>query len=499
MFVSTLRSSPSPAAPAAGRLRSERLEANGRGPDLPSAARLGHRFEALAAPGSAPSPRPLRLLPPQPTVLGRTGITDLAAPAATLAAHSPIQRMLSTDGLDTLPEGLHRSLAPKVRAFNRHLAGPPPKGNKRAHRDEQFRRLHEIDRLVNSHLKANPNTGKRSRQALFSLLRETEDHHVEATRRAVDAGDKLWLPSDVGKGDRRHAEKLWNSILKGQGNISITGNRAFKAETHSGIAKLLQGAHGRGLLGELNRRQVGPDRGIEIRRGDESVADPRDQNSYETLNTGAPNVGTGSTVHIAEREAPPTSLDEHQSGVHGEAIFDPRFITLGHELGHARHILGGTVPSEWEDYPPVQDPIEQGPWSKPEEHRNITGEENPLRAEHGLPARNYHATIGSGRSTRNRVELQGRLERLIDSVPKEHKGAFNGPLGGLYGELHHSDLSNRQVATRLRGRVDEAERNLPGQLRWQQAKSYGKKALPYLGAGLVGLGGIVAAKKYGYF
>lgn len=457
MFASTVRSLSPSAAPAAARFSSEWIGTRGQGPDLASATRLGHRFQ-------------------------------------------PIQRVLATDRLDALPESLHRRLAPRIKAFNRHLAAKPKSGEGRWHRDEQFRLLHEIEQHANAHLTENPEADEASRTALFSLLRDTEDHHVQTTRKAVDARDALWLPSSVGGQDRRHAQKLWKSIVGGKGNLKIQGDAGFRGETHSGIAKLLQGRHGRGLLQDLNARQPSADRQVEIRRGDSSGAQALDLTRNSQLAHG-PNVGTGSIVRIQEREPEPASLDAYESGRHGEAIFSPRFISLGHELGHARHNLAGTTASlMWSDQDRVQDPVKQELWTDPEEYRNIKGEENALRAEHRLPTRKLHSTIGAARSTRHRLALHDRLGGLYDRVPPDVQGALSGHFSELGSDIDRTDLADDHQAQTLHARLDETERGLPSRVRWQQAKNFGRKALPYAAAGVgLGVAGAVAAKKYGWF
>ena len=477
MLASISRTSTSSSLPTdapVARLRSESVRTPPPVPDLATATRLGHRLEALAVPRSAPL-------------------------AGALAA--PIQRVLSTNRLGQVPPALTEHLTQQIQEFNDHLGTQPEIGQEQQHRDRQFQLLHGIDERINTHLRDNPEMADEHRAALFSVLRDTEDHHVGATRQAVAAHDPLWLPESVGAQDAQHARERWGSILGEQGNLRIEGNDDFRAETHSGIAKLLQGAHGRGLLDDVDAPQVDAQKRITIRRDQTSTAAPNSM--ADAIQHGAhPSPGTGSTVKIAARGAEPASMDAYSSGTSGEAIFSPRFMTLGHELGHARHSLAGTTRDVmWSNDPhdAVQDPIEKALWTDPEEHRNITGEENPLRAEHNMPQRQYHTTRGAGRSTRNRMELTHRLDQLMDTIPNEHADALGPALGEIHGDITNTDLSNPEAAQALHGRIHQAEQAMPGRIRWERMKAFGKKALPYVavGAGLMGAGYL--GKKRGWF
>lgn len=404
--------------------------------------------------------------------------------AQPIATGAPIQRALDATHLQHLPEALRKDLTSRVTAFNQHLETKPKKRSGSSHRNQQFRMLHEIEQRANVYLRDNPRAATTpQRQGLFALLRQTEDHHVSATQKAMQAQDPLWLHSGVQGTDAKHARNLWRSIVAGKGNLHIEGNGDFRAQTHSSIARLLQGKHGRSLLRDLNQKQADQERRITIRRGDESAAAPVTE-GRNIQGGDQPNVGTGSIVTIADRGDAPASMDAYESGMQGEAISAPRFVTLGHELGHARHNLAGTAGNvAWFGGEAVQDPVAQALWTNPEEYSNIQGEENPIRAEHGMPQRQYHATIGSGRSTRHRVELGGRLDRLMATVPNEHRGALGPSLGAINGRLTNTDLSVDQNAQTLRAEVEEAERAMPNRIRWEQAKALGNGALGLASSG----------------
>src|SRR5262249_48854568 len=143
------------------------------------------------------------------------------------------------------------------------------------------------------------------------------------------------------------------------------------------------------------------------------IADVRhNQNLHSVRGGGVRNTGTGSFVQIAPTV--PTALDDYSSDTQGRALFSPHFVTLGHDLGHARHSLRGTAeaPAWFHGHALEGQDLERQLWTDPEEYANIRGEENLIRAEQGLPERRYHATIRSGRATTHRFHLQAALDRL---------------------------------------------------------------------------------------
>jgi hypothetical protein len=237
---------------------------------------------------------------------------------------------------------------------------------------------------------------------------------------------------------------------------------------------MLRGNHGRGLLRELNKFQPSHnaprDRHKFVIIGNnfqQEYKKYKKQGEYSPGSSAMPmsyirhgthnesnGVGTGSYVQIQHGKTP-KKWGDYESGVNGEPIFAPRFITLGHELGHARHNLRGqTKSNQWygvdENNPLHGHEDEQGKWSNPEEHHNITKEENPMRLEHSLPMRKYHATIDSGRSTGNRINMDKQLDDMGKRVPR-HLMKYIGPqhLAPLQDRLKNTDLSNVQAAAAL--------------------------------------------------
>jgi hypothetical protein len=467
---------------------------------LERADRLGHHF------GEPPARGPAE---PAPATGAHPGES---APA--VAAGEPIQRVLNVDR-NRLPAALRDSLAGSTASFNDY--GDRNRNSQKA-LHAQFRMLDGIERAVHHHLRDNSaTTSDQERQELFGLLRQTQTHHVDLTARTVRHGRSLWLRDGISKKESKKARALWRSLVGGTGNVSIqTANAGFRSQTLSGFAHLLQGAHGRGLLGELNQPQGGnADRAVVIsddhagnytphgKTADPGswaapIADVRHNQDLHTVRAHGPNTGTGSFVQIAS--APPATLDEHESDAHGRAIFAPDFITLGHELGHARHNLRGTTErTGWFDGHPLQgQELERRLWTNPEEHANIQGEENPIRAEHEMPQRQHHATIGSGRATRHRFGFQADLDRLWATVPARHRGALGrASFGPLHRAVDQTDLSQPHLAQGLRTQVDQLGRDLPGTL-WRKdfelagstiraaLKPTKKKALGLAGLGLLG-------------
>jgi len=464
------RPSSSPALHAGRQERSHLLAAEMDGfwsGELERAERFGHRFgEPPALDAGAPEKTPA------------------ASPAAELGVQDqPIQRVLNVDR-NRLPAALRNTLAGATANFNGYR--DRGRNTQRALHD-QFRMLDGIESAVHRHLRDNSaQTTDQERQELFALLGQTQTHHVDLTDRTVRHGRQLWLRDGIGKKEQKRTRALWRSLVGGTGNVSIqTANPAFRSRTLSGFAHLLQGAHGRGLLRELNAPQGNPDRAVVIsddhagsyaphgKTADPGswaapIADVRHNRDDHTVRAHGANAGTGSFVQIAT--PPPATLDEHEPDAHGRAIFAPDFITLGHELGHARHNLRGiTERTGWFDGHPLQgQELERRLWTNPEEYANIRGEENPIRAEHGMAERQHHATIASGRATRHRFRLESDVNRLWATVPARHRGALGrASFGPLSRAVEQTDLSQPHLAQGLRTQVDQLGRDLPRTL-WRK-------------------------------
>jgi Effector protein len=421
------------------------------------AARLGHRLSPKEPPQPAPS-----------------------APAGPVeSAGQPIQRLLEYDG-DQIPETLRESLGTSVSLLNDYE--DKDKNTKQA-LHSQFKMLDDVERSVNRHLRDNSETITDSqREEMFKLLRQTQEQHVDLTRRNVQHGHDLWLrdDDDLDPQVKENTQTLWKSLVEQSGNIKVQGGEDFQSKTLSGFAQLLQGSHGRGLLQDLNAPQDNEDRNIVI-SGDHRVnydtannpnhkpgswasgiAYVKNREDLHTRREEGPNVGTGSYVQIAPTQ--PATLEDYSTDIHGKAMFSPWFVTLGHELGHARHNLQGTTGNVgWHQGDPLEGhERERKLWSNPEEYANITGEENPIRAEHEMPQRIYHGTIKANRATGHRHDFDTRLQQLWSTVPEQRQPAL-GPtrFGPLNWDIDQTDLGNPDLAADLQERIEQLGRDLP--------------------------------------
>lgn len=464
----------------------------------PGAAALGHSLSGLTVQPVQRSVEPAAAAP--------------RAPSAAAAVAQPIQLALDVD-LERVPAALRRRLGKSIQRFNRN---PSANRNTREALHGQFGMVDSIERMVNNHLRDHSDeVTDGERRELFGLLRQTQEHHVDLVGRNLRHGHDLWLrDSLMSRNERQRTQALWRSLVQGRGNLKIeTADPAFRTRTLAGFAHLLQGSHGRGLLGELNRNQGGnPERRV-IVSDDHSQrfgavgknADPgswaegiahvlRNEDLHTRLADRA-NRGTGSLVQISGDA--PGDLADHESDVDGKPLFAPGFITLGHELGHARHNLRGTAGrSAWFDGDPLAgQELDRKLWSNPEELANITGEENAIRREHGLPERQFHATIRSATATRHRHDLDTRIQNLFDTVPAEHRRTLGQrSFGPLNRDLQNTDLSVPDNARALTERVDRLQRELPGaiwreQMKasfWSAVKPTKKKLLGLAGTALLG-------------
>ena len=395
-------------------------------------------------------------------------------PAAAIhPAGQPVQRVLQHPNAQEVPERLRNQLGNRIKQFNTY--GDAHRNTKQA-LHAQFRMLDDVERTINRHLRDHADTTTdEQRRALHGVLHETQQHHVALTERALANNTPLWL-RDAGALGHKQQNKIqaqWQSLKSGRGNIDIQGDAAFRARTLSHFSRLLQGAHGRGLVSELDRAQGNPDRRITIAPGAESTAEPRTQPEHQKTG-GHPRAGTGSAVELEPAPAAVPARHDLSTDVHGKPLYAPDFVTLGHELGHARRFLRGISPGRsWSDGDPLggQD-VERERWTDPEEHANITTEENPLRAEHDLPQRQYHQSISSMQAGDRRRQLTARIAAISDMVPAEHRRALN-PLhiGPLVRDIHQADLATAETATALHGRLDRLETDLPGLVRRHRINS----------------------------
>jgi hypothetical protein len=455
------------------------------------------------------------------TVGGSSGLSGghdfarVAVSSPSVQAGAPIQRVLNVNSAN-VPQDIRKALRKSTRNFNNY--GQANLNTQHA-LHQQFAMLDAIERRVNTHLRDNSaSVTDTQRQELFGLLAQTQQHHEGLTQRNVAAGNDLWIrnASQLGGPERQRRQNLWRSLTTGAGNVkTVTRSNAFRNQVHSGFAQLLQGQHGTDMLADLNRAgQQGEAQGAarHVVISDNHADDLRDLYAHHRVNNspdswaeahaGAAGPG-GSQVQIQEG-GPPATLGEHESDPTGRAIFAPRYITLGHELGHARHIMQGTLrANQWYGPEPelAGQARERKLWTNPEEYVNITTEENPLRAEHDLPQRKYHGTINATNARNAEHDLRSRFEALHASVPAQHQRAINPHFGQVNAVLNRTDFGNAGHIATATTHLDQLSNNLPGMIRAERWKSFkagvssaltptrGKVAALATGAvGLAGLG-----------
>jgi hypothetical protein len=415
----------------------------------------------------------------------------LLAPSPTAAP--PIQRKLATEGLEDhgIDSEVLSDLLKSIQAFNEGEDSKEEKGSQ-TQIHGQIARLDAIERTANGWLRAEKGSvPPEARQAIFSLLSQTEEQHTELIHQTVQGGHELWLPESVGKEEGGETQELWKSLVHGKGNVQIRSEeKGFRREVHGSFAKLLEGKKGRKLLGDLNAPQKDEGRRIildrdfsdkedlfaktdaqkqpegsysePIARLEHQKGQPEDQKKqHELLPHNQPNVGTGSYVRL-EDEPIPSDQDELQVGEGNEPIHAPRYITLGHELGHARRALRGkNRPDFWEK----EDP-ENALWRNQEEKTNISQTENALRDEHDLPRRKFHTTVGAARATMTRKELNAELDKITESyklAPSEIQDDLFEQLGlgELATAIDSGDMADSEKVAGIREKLSQTEKALP--------------------------------------
>lgn len=431
----------------------------------------------------------------------------LIAPSPTAAP--PIQRKLSAEGLEgqKIDSEVLSQLSKGIQAFNEGEGSEEKDPQKHIH--GQIARLDAIERTANGWLrqeqdKADP----KARQAIFGLLSQTEDHHTELIHQTIQGNHELWLPESVGKDERGETQELFRSLVTESGNVKIRSkNTEFRKQLHGSFAKLLEGKEGRSLLSDLNAPQKEEHRRILIDRDfsdkkfrqtedgsqpEGSFAEPiarleHDQDLHGLLSGSKANEGSGSYVRLAD-EPHPTQEDDFQVGESGEPIHAPRYITLGHELGHARRALQGqSRPEFWDDTKSLDNAL----WRNPEEKTNISETENDLRKEHGLPLRKYHGTIGATRAETTRHELNAELDRITKiwkSTPEEEQSELleKSKLQDLADKIDKGDMANPELVQQIRDGLKRAENELNPGILTRAGRFIGDNWKPLL-AGGVGL------------
>ena len=206
--------------------------------------------------------------------------------------------------------------------------------------------------------------------------------------------------------------QLWAGLNAGGGSFAVSEQDAhghqhpgFKARVLGALATLLSRPHGRRLIGDL----VASGRPIQVvpsvKR--ETLYSPTDDGCRTVEDAaGAP---TGGVVEVDPMLADTTSYDQDYN-----KLPSPAFITLGHELIHARHAsLGLAAPHEAkpkvaDDYDELEEEETIATGNPHDQERGVT--ENMLRDEHDLRPRFGH----QGTLDEHLVPLPGEL--TIDQV-----------------------------------------------------------------------------------
>jgi len=327
----------------------------------------------------------------------------------------------------TLAEAWYTDLMGRTQQFN-HFSDQGLETKDKLH--EQFARLDAIEGIVNLWLHTNVATDNATdREALVGLSRQVEREHTRLIGLNLAGGYQLW--TRAGSKVNPKIQKLWRSISSGAGNLQVDrANAGAHVAVMAGVAKLLQGAHGRSMLTTLNAPQADPTRRVHVGANWRAAfaAAPGDgvADSYQAGSWAYPNAtmqqadaqshrdgtGTGSHVQVDFTAGGPAT------GPGDRPIHTPRYITLGHELGHAVHNLAGTARGPgWDDPDAPAGEVNRLLWSNPEEFRNITDHENPLRAEHGLHHRSFHRPPQVVTLTRERAVLRGQFDTEEATVP----------------------------------------------------------------------------------
>ncbi len=288
-------------------------------------------------------------------------------------------------------------------------------------------------------------------------------------------------------GDVDALKTLWRSLVEQKGNIEISGGAKFQNQVLASLGKMLGTPTGVSILEYLNKKKRGltkkeakerkitivkqlPDRykdigspgsessyaisklGAEEERAKKlglpvtpSIANVLSETNAATFPkaTGAEGLtkailkgrkgvkmggrnyqfGAGSGSYVVLNEAVGSDVDLHQSTSSGTAAIKPRFLTLGHELGHSFKMLAGAKGEKGvhdELFKHLQpDEKERKLWSDPEEFINITGIENKLRSESGIEERQYHKPLETVKGIRRNdklIALIGKLKAIDHDV-----------------------------------------------------------------------------------
>ena len=367
--------------------------------------------------------------------------------------------------------------------------------------------LHAAEADVHSWLRDHGHHAtEQQRQAVAGHLGTLEDHHADLVRVQLAHNHPLWLPEGTSKSAKAKARRIWNSLKNNSGNLEINStDDTFRTNTLADFAKLLQHQHGRNLVNALNSPSgaTGGPRNVRIsddwsdkfqKAGREHQAGSWATPLISGTNAHENGTGIGSYVQIdrAHRHA--------ATGEHGDtSIPMPHYVTLGHELGHALHNLRGQHHFHTAAFAGLGT-LDQSLWDDPEEHTNISSNENAIRRQHGLPERAYHKppqTVGVERSY---AGLRDRVADLSDQgidVPDwaspyaPHRIGFDETTNTR--EFDPQDATTYGNASQFFGR---ANAHLDSAERWHRLKRGLRRGVRVVG-GLAVAGAGLGATAYG--
>ncbi len=443
MYASTAQRTPSPsssaASPPLASLTRPACAAADCGTQLASAERFGHRLERLAAPAGLAAPRPIQRL--ISTANYQTRFSDRSSWLGLRSAYSDASFQAIHDSVNNfhnVPQHVQDAGGEAVNHYKlRHL-------HEAEHQAYQW---HHTNRANPGHAQmANVKTLLDDIQAEHKKqIAKTVDggYKLWTPGRATMSKsqrehlDNLWSATTTGRDTRGQKSKLriFNESRPGQNRKRETYGD-FHRDIHAHTARLLTGAQGRGLVNDLvygeHSTHIRPAHSTD--RSDFAYVTPglnehastqreaeATKEAYAIEDSHAPGgfrrrkgVGSQVTVNPGLRDTEIGHRDETARDITGQgqgnAILSPAFLIYAHELGHARNNLRGQ--NRIRHLPHLYDPSKLSQtrvnnrlalgnvnppigqqlltrWRNPEEHQNISQNENPIRNEHGLSRRKY--------------------------------------------------------------------------------------------------------------
>jgi hypothetical protein len=321
--------------------------------------------------------------------------------------------------------------------------------------------------------------------------------------------------TDMAGGDARD---LWREIMTGQGKIKMVGDAAYNRKAKSWLTKLMDTQSGRQLLNKLDAGTLA-DFGTNIYLGQDqtqlpagalAAADPGlnippvskatplraahaslDTDAggggrFHTANSAAGfkdavmdrryagvrvggqryrfGAGTGAFVHVSPTEPTmPVQAGQERIGAAGLEVpqtYMPKWLVLGHELGHALNMRRGAstenmvnpahsvFADQWSGKHGQE--LEDFWYHGSEEFLNITNIENAMRGDVGLDDRGSHSTPHGLMKVRRWRQLQ------VDLNYNAHKGYLAGVDANVQADLDTNGLES--VQTHLRQQLNNNPR-----------------------------------------